>query len=160
MNMREKEVILTVNGLKKLENELDELKSVKRREVAERIKQAIEFGDITENSEYEDAKNEQAFIEGRILTLEKTLRNARIIDDENLNTESVSIGSTVLLKDLESGDEVKYTIVGSVEADPGASKISNESPVGKAILGLPRGSIVEVKVPAGQSRYQIMDILR
>jgi len=160
MNMREKEVILTVNGLKKLENELDELKSVKRREVAERIKQAIEFGDITENSEYEDAKNEQAFIEGRILTLEKTLRNARIIDDENLNTESVSIGSTVLLKDLESGDEVKYTIVGSVEADPGANKISNESPVGKAILGLPRGSIVEVKVPAGQSRYQIMDILR
>ncbi|HOV80927.1 MAG TPA: transcription elongation factor GreA [Bacillota bacterium] len=158
--MREKEVILTVNGLKKLENELDELKSVKRREVAERIKQAIEFGDITENSEYEDAKNEQAFIEGRILTLEKTLRNARIIDDENLNTESVSIGSTVLLKDLESGDEVKYTIVGSVEADPGANKISNESPVGKAILGLPRGSIVEVKVPAGQSRYQIMDILR
>ena len=160
MNMREKEVILTVNGLKKLEDELDELKSVRRREVAERIKQAIEFGDITENSEYEDAKNEQAFIEGRILTLEKTLRNARIIDDENLDTESVSIGSTVLLKDLENGDEVKYTIVGSVEADPGASKISNESPVGKAILGLPKGSVVDVKIPEGQSKYKIIDIMR
>mgnify|MGYP000851318023 CR=1 FL=1 len=96
--MKEKEVILTVNGLKKLEDELGQLKSVKRREVAERIKQAIEFGDISENSEYEDAKNEQAFIEGRILTLEKMLRNAKIIDDENLDTKLVSIGSTVLLR--------------------------------------------------------------
>lgn len=158
--MKEKEVILTVNGLKKLEDELEQLKSVKRREVAERIKQAIEFGDISENSEYEDAKNEQAFIEGRILTLEKMLRNARIIDDENLDTEVVSIGSTVLLKDLEYGDEFEYTIVGSVEADPGASKISNESPVGKAILGQPKGSVVEVSVPAGQLKYEIVDILR
>jgi transcription elongation factor GreA len=158
--MKEKEVILTVNGLKKLEDELEQLKSVKRREVAERIKQAIEFGDISENSEYEDAKNEQAFIEGRILTLEKMLRNAKIIDDENLDTEVVSIGSTVLLKDLEYGDEFEYTIVGSVEADPGANKISNESPVGKAILGQPKGSVVEVSVPAGQLKYQIMDILR
>lgn len=158
--MKEKEVILTVDGLKKLEDELELLKSVKRREVAERIKQAIEFGDISENSEYEDAKNEQAFIEGRILTLEKMLRNAKIIDDENLGTEVVSVGSTVLLKDLEYGDEFEYTIVGSVEADPGANKISNESPVGKAILGQPKGSVVEVSVPAGQLKYQIMDILR
>lgn len=158
--MREKEVILTVDGLKKLEDELELLKSVKRREVAERIKQAIEFGDISENSEYEDAKNEQAFIEGRILTLEKMLRNAKIIDDENLGTEMVSVGSTVLLKDLEYGDEFEYTIVGSVEADPGANKISNESPVGKAILGQAKGSVVEVTVPAGQLKYQIMDILR
>jgi len=156
--MKEKEVILTVNGLKKLEDELGQLKSVKRREVAERIKQAIGFGDISENSEYEDAKNEQAFIEGRILTLEKMLRNAKIIDDENLDTKLVSIGSTVLLKDLECGDEVKYTIVGSVEADPEANKISNESPVGKAILGQSKGSVVEVNVPAGQLKYQIMDI--
>ena len=156
--MKEKEVMLTVNGLKKLEDELGQLKSVKRREVAERIKQAIEFGDISENSEYEDAKNEQAFIEGRILTLEKMLRNAKIIDDENLDTKLVSIGSTVLLKDLECGDEVQYTIVGSVEADPAANKISNESPVGKAILGQPKGSVVEVSVPAGQLKYQIMDI--
>ena len=158
--MKEKEVILTVDGLKKLEDELEQLKSVKRREVAERIKQAIEFGDISENSEYEDAKNEQAFIEGRILTLEKMLRNAKIIDDENLGTEVVSVGSTVLIKDLEYGDEFEYTIVGSVEADPGASKISNESPVGRAILGQPKGSIVEVNVPAGQLKYQIVDILR
>lgn len=158
--MKEKEVFLTVEGLKKLEDELEQLKSVKRREIAERIKQAIDFGDISENSEYEDAKNEQAFIEGRILTLEKMLRNAKIIDDENLDTEVVSIGSKVLLKDLEFGDELEYTIVGSVEADPGASKISNESPVGKAILGLPKGSVVEVNVPVGQLKYQIVDILR
>ena len=133
--MKEKEVILTVAGLKNLEEELEQLKSVRRREIAARIKQAIEFGDISENSEYEDAKNEQAFIEGRILTLEKMLRNAKIIDDENIDIEAVHIGSKVLLKDLEFGDEFEYTIVGSVEADPGASKISNESPVGKAILG-------------------------
>jgi len=158
--MKEKEVILTVEGLKKLEDELEQLKSSKRREVAERIKQAIGFGDISENSEYEDAKNEQAFIEGRILTLEKMLRNAKIIDDENLDTMVVSIGSTVLLKDLEYGDEFTYTIVGSVEANPGANKISNESPVGKAILGQPKGFIIEVNVPAGQLKYQILDILR
>jgi len=158
--MKEKEVILTVEGLKKLEDELEQLKSSKRREVAERIKKAIGFGDISENSEYEDAKNEQAFIEGRILTLEKMLRNAKIIDDENLDTMVVSIGSTVLLKDLEYGDEFTYTIVGSVEANPGANKISNESPVGKAILGQPKGFIIEVNVPAGQLKYQILDILR
>jgi transcription elongation factor GreA len=158
--MIEKDVMLTVQGLKKLEDELGNLKSVKRREVAERIKQAIEFGDISENSEYEDAKNEQAFIEGRILTLEKMLRNAKIIDDENLDTKLVSIGSTVLLKDLERGEEVKYTIVGSVEANPDGNKISNVSPVGKAILGQSKGSVVEVNVPAGNLKYKIMDILR
>ena len=156
--MREKEVFLTVDGLKMLEEELEELKTVKRREVAERIKQAIGFGDISENSEYEDAKNEQAFIEGRILTLEKMLRNAKIIDDESIATDVVSIGSTVLLKDLEYGDQFEYTIVGSVEADPGANKISNESPVGKAILGMTKGNVVEVNVPAGQLKYQILDI--
>jgi transcription elongation factor GreA len=158
--MREKEVFLTIDGLKMLEEELEELKTVKRREVAERIKQAIGFGDISENSEYEDAKNEQAFIEGRILTLEKMLRNAKIIDDESIVTDVVSIGSTVLLKDLEYGDQFEYTIVGSVEADPGANKISNESPVGKAILGMTKGNVVEVSVPAGQLKYQIIDILR
>lgn len=157
--MKEKEVMLTIEGLKKLEHELEQLKSVRRREVAERIKQAIEFGDISENSEYEDAKNDQAFIEGRILTLEKMLRNAKIIDDENIGTEVVSIGSKVLLKDLEYGDEFEYAIVGSIEADPSAFKISNESPVGKAILGQPKGSIVEVNVPAGVLKYQIIDIL-
>jgi len=157
--MKEKEVLLTVDGLKKLEEDLERLKSVRRREVAERIKQAIEFGDISENSEYEDAKNEQAFIEGQILTLEKMLRNARVIDDENLATDVVQVGSAVRLKDLDSGEEETYTIVGSVESDPLARKISNESPVGKAVLGRARGQVVEVRVPAGVLRYQITDII-
>jgi len=158
--MIEKEVILTVEGLKKLEDELEESKSVRRREVAERIRQAIAFGDISENSEYEDAKNEQAFIEGRILTLEKMLRNARIIEEVHNDTEVVYLGSVILLKDLEMGDEVQYTIVGSAEADPGENKISNESPVGKAVLGKSKGHIVEVKVPVGLLKYQILDILK
>ncbi|MEW6663444.1 MAG: transcription elongation factor GreA [Bacillota bacterium] len=157
--MSEKEVMLTVEGLKKLERELEHLKSVKRKEVAERIKQAIEFGDISENSEYEDAKNEQAFIEGRILTLEKKLRNARIIDDTGLDTDKVSLGSKVVLKDLECGDVLEYVIVGSMEADPSAAKISNESPVGKAILGQRIGAVVEVQVPVGILKYQLLDIL-
>ncbi len=156
--MVEKEVILTLDGLKKLENELEQLKTVRRREVAERIKQAIEFGDISENSEYEDAKNEQAFIEGRILTLEKMLRNARVIDEGEVHTDVVSVGSTVVLKDLEYGDEIAYTIVGSAEADPSANKISNESPVGKAILGQKTNAVIEVSVPAGKLKYQIMGI--
>jgi transcription elongation factor GreA len=156
--MKEKEVLLTVEGLKKLEEELERYKSVRRRDVAERIKQAIEFGDITENSEYEDAKNEQAWIEGRILTLEKTLRNARIIDDENISTDEVTLGSTVALRDLEYNEELEYTIVGSMEADPGNRKISNESPVGRAILGKRKGSVVEVTVPAGVLKYEIVDI--
>lgn len=155
--MAEKEVILTVEGLKKLEDELELLKTQKRREVAERIKQAIEFGDISENSEYEDAKNEQAFIEGRIITLEKMLRNARVID-ENDGTDTVGLGNTVLLKDMDFGEQEEYTIVGSAEADPGTNKISNESPVGKAVLGQTKGAIVEVNVPAGMLRYQIVDI--
>ncbi|KAF1083787.1 Transcription elongation factor GreA [Sporotomaculum syntrophicum] len=158
--MSDKEVILTIEGLKKLEVELEQLKSVSRREVALRIKQAIEFGDISENSEYEDAKNEQAFIEGRILMLEKMLRNAKIIDDENLGTEVVSIGSTVLLRDIEFDEEFQCTIVGSAEADPEENKISNESPVGKSILGKSKGETVEVIVPAGALKYKIVDIIK
>jgi len=154
----EKEVLLTGNGIKKLEDELHNLKSVKRREIAERIRTAIEFGDITENSEYEDAKNEQAFIEGRIITLEKMLRHARIIDTSQTPEDTVSVGATVLLKDLEYGDEIEYTIVGSAEADPNANKISNESPVGRAILGQKAGSVVEVKVPAGALKYEIISL--
>lgn len=157
--MKEKETILTLEGLKQLESELETLKTVKRREIAQRIKQAIEFGDISENSEYEDAKNEQAFIEGRIATLEKMLRNAKVIEENNQNKDVVSLGSTVLLKDLEFGDELKYTIVGSVEADPDENKISNESPVGKAILGHKKGDTVEVAVPMGTIKYQVLDIL-
>lgn len=158
--MAEKQIILTLEGLKKTEQKLDYLKSVRRREVAERIKQAIEFGDISENSEYEDAKNEQAFIEGEILTLEKTLRNAQVIDEGEISTDIVAVGATVRLKDLEFSDELEYTIVGSAEADPTESKISNESPVGAAILGQKVGSIVEVNVPAGILKYEILDIKR
>jgi transcription elongation factor GreA len=156
--MTEKEVILTPDGLKKLEEELENLKTVKRREVAERIKVAIGYGDLSENSEYEDAKNEQAFIEGRIITIEKMLRNARIINDEDVDTDTVSIGSKVLLKDMEFGDEVEYTIVGTAESDPSHNKISNESPVGKAILGAKKGSVVDVQVPDGVIQYKIIDI--
>jgi transcription elongation factor GreA len=158
--MTEKEVLLTPEGLQKLEDELEHLKSVKRREVAERIKLAISYGDISENSEYEDAKNEQAFVEGRIMTLEKMLRNARIIHDDDVDTNLVSIGSTVVLKDVELDEEVEYTIVGSAEADPASNKISNESPVGRALLGKSIGSFVDVAVPAGTIRFQILDIKR
>ena len=156
--MAEKEVILTLEGLKKLEEELEHSKSVKRREVAGRIKQAIEFGDISENSEYDDAKNDQAFIEGRIITLEKMLRNARVIDKVE-GTEFVSLGAKVRLKDMDFGDEEEYFIVGSAEADPGTNKISNESPVGTAVLGQAKGTVVEVNVPEGLLHYQILSIM-
>lgn len=156
--MSDKETILTHDGLKKLEDELENLKSVKRREVAERIKIAIGYGDISENSEYEDAKNEQAFIEGRIITLEKMLRNARIINNDEIDVEVVGIGSKVVVEDIEYGDHVEYSIVGTAESDPSENKISNESPLGKAILGQKKGKIVEVNVPAGNIQYKIIDI--
>lgn len=152
------EIILTRDGLEKLEKELVFLKSVKRKEVASRIKDAISYGDITENSEFENAKNEQAFVEGRIITLEKMLRNARILDKNDSDNTYVTFGSTIKLKDLELGQEYVYTIVGTAEADPGANKISNESPVGKALLGLGSGEEVEVKVPGGVFKYKIMEI--
>jgi transcription elongation factor GreA len=156
--MSDKEIILTQDGLKRLEEELENLKSVKRREVAERIKIAIGYGDISENSEYEDAKNEQAFIEGRIITLEKMLRNARIINNDEIDTDTVSIGSIVTVEDVEFGDTMEFVIVGTAEADPSQNKISNESPVGKAILGKKKGDIVDVNVPAGIIKYKIVDI--
>ncbi|MFP4978624.1 transcription elongation factor GreA [Paenibacillus sp. CN-4] len=156
--MSDKEVILTPDGLKRLEEELENLKSVKRREVAERIKVAIGYGDISENSEYEDAKNEQAFIEGRIITLEKMLRNARIINSDDIDTDVVSVGVTVTVEDLEFGDTMEYTIVGTAESDPLNNKISNESPVGKAIIGKKKGTVVDVNVPAGVIQYKIIDI--
>lgn len=156
--MNDKQIILTQDGLKKLEEELETLKSVKRREVAERIKVAIGYGDISENSEYEDAKNEQAFIEGRIITLEKMLRNARIINNDEIDIEIVSIGSIVTVEDMEFGDTMEYAIVGTAESDPLQNKISNESPVGKAILGKKKDTIVEVSVPAGIIQYKIIDI--
>lgn len=156
--MTNEEVLLTRGGLEKLEKELFFLKSVKRKEIAARIKDAITYGDITDNSEYEDAKNEQAFVEGRIITLEKILRRARILEKSDSNNNYVTVGSTVRLKDIEMNREYTYTIVGTAEADPGDSKISNESPVGRAILGLTIGEEVEVKVPAGSLKYKILEI--
>jgi len=158
-NANNEEVLLTPGGLEKLEKELEHLRSVKRKEVASRIKKAISFGDITENSEYEDAKNEQAFIEGRIATLEKMLKNARVLEkEENQQNQEVSLGATVVIRDLGLNEDFEYTIVGTAEADPSNNMISNESPVGQAILGQPRGEVVEVKVPAGTLQYKIIEI--
>lgn len=156
--MSEREVLLSLDGLKQLEQELVILRTVKRLEVAERIKQAREYGDISENAEYEDAKNEQAFIEGRILVLEKTLRNARLIDDSGKGAGVVTLGAKVVLKDLEYGAELDYTIVGTLEANPLVNRISNESPVGRAIMGQAVGTVVSVDAPDGTIQYQILSI--
>lgn len=165
--MAEKETILTPEGLKKIEHKLEHLKAVKRQEVAERIKQAIEFGDISENAEYEDAKNEQAFIEGEIQSLEKMLRSAKLIDQcEMSEAGTVSLGCTVTLKEVKEGKnkgtakEMTYTIVGSAEADPRDALISNESPVGRAVLGQKIGQVVEVVAPVGRLKYKVVGIKR
>ncbi|NLY56729.1 MAG: transcription elongation factor GreA [Firmicutes bacterium] len=158
--MIEKEYLLTEEGLKQKEAELEYLKTVKRREVAARIKQALEFGDISENSEYDDAKNEQAFIEGRIAMLEKLLRNAKIIDSDEYTEDVVSMGHKVRLRDLETGVEEEYMLVSSAESDPDNNKISNESPVGKAILGKKIGTVVDVQVPIGVIQYEIVSVSR
>ena len=153
-----KPVILTYEGLKKLEEELEYLKTVKRAEVAEKIKQARAFGDLSENSEYDEAKNEQAFIEGRIATLEAMLKNAKVIDEEDIKLDQVSIGCTVKVYDESYNEEVEYTIVGSAEADPMNNKISDESPIGKALLGKRVGDVVSVEVPAGIIKLKILEI--
>lgn len=155
-----KQTILTYEGLKKLEEELEYLKTVKRQEVAERIKQARAFGDLSENSEYDEAKNEQAFVEGRIATLEAMLRNAKVIDEEDITLDRVSIGCTVKVYDEDLEEEVEYTIVGSAEADPSNMKISDESPVGKALLGHHVGDVVDVEVPDGVIKMKILEIRR
>ena len=148
----QKDVILTPEGLEKLKGELEYLSHTKRREVAARIKDAREFGDIMENSEYDDAKNEQAMLEAKIAQLEEKLRSATVIDSTGLSTDEVRVGSVVHVKDEKTGKSVKYTIVGSAEADPGANRLSNESPVGKALLGHRRNEHVEVAVPRGPKR--------
>lgn len=158
--MTEKDVFLTAEGLDKLENELDELKSVRRKEVAERIKQALDFGDISENAEYDQAKNEQAKLEERIARLETILRNAKLIDEDEITTHVVGIGSKVVVKDLEYDEEMEYTIVGSAEADPYCGKISNESPLGKSLLGSKSGEIIDVQVPDGVIKYKVLNITR
>lgn len=158
--MTGKEVVLTYEGLKKLEGELEYLKTVRRREVAERIKQALTFGDISENSEYDEAKNEQARVEGRIVQLGKMLKNARVIDESEVSTEQVSVGSKVRLLDMQSNEEVEYYLVGSTEADPSKFKISNESPVGKGLIDKKKGDVVEIMVPDGVIEYKILEILK
>lgn len=152
-----KTVVLSPEGLQKLQEELDYLRNIKRKEVAERLKEARSHGDLSENSEYDDARNEQAFVEGRIATIENTLRNARLIEETGA-ADVVRLGSTVKLKDLEYGDVLEYSLVGSVEADPSRNKISNESPVGRAILGKAKGVVVDVDAPAGTIRYEIVDV--
>jgi transcription elongation factor GreA len=147
-----KDVILTPEGLKKLKDELELLSTDKRREVAQRIKEAREFGDISENSEYDDAKNEQAMLESRIAMLQEKLRMATIIQTEDLSTDVVQVGSVVHVKDEKTGKSVKYTIVGSAEARPEEHKLSNESPVGRALIGRKRNETVAVKVPRGPAR--------
>lgn len=150
-----KPVVLSPEGLAKLQDELEYLRTTKRKEVADRLREARSYGDLSENSEYDDARNEQAFVEGRITLLENTLRNAVIVDDEAGPT--IGIGSTVVLKDLEYGDLLEYKIVGTVEADPAQNKISNESPVGRAIMGKSKGAVVEVEAPIGAIKYEIVD---
>jgi transcription elongation factor GreA len=156
--MTNKETVLTPEGVAKLEQELQYLKTVRRREIASRIKQAIAFGDLSENSEYDEAKNEQAFIEGRIVTLENMLKNAKVIDEEDISTDVVSVGSTVKLLDVEFDDIIEYTIVGSAEANPAKNKISNESPVGSALIGKAKGSEVDVAAPDGVIKFKILEI--
>jgi transcription elongation factor GreA len=148
-----KDVILTPDGLEKLKEELEHLSTDKRREVAERIKEAREFGDISENSEYDDAKNEQAMLEARIAQLQEKLRLATVIERGDLSSDVVQVGSVVHVKDEKTGKSSKYTIVGSAEANPAELKLSNESPVGRSLLGHKRGDVVSVQVPRGPARH-------
>ncbi len=147
-----RDVILTPEGLTKLKEELEHLQTDRRREVAERIKEAREFGDISENSEYDDAKNEQAMLESKIAQLEERIRAATVVNPEELSSDVVAIGSTVHVKDEKTGKSQKFTIVGSAEANPAESKLSNESPVGRALLGHKRNDTVSVAVPKGPAR--------
>jgi transcription elongation factor GreA len=153
-----KDVILTQEGLANLKAELDVLSTTRRREVAARIKEAREFGDISENAEYDDAKNEQAMLEARIATLEDKLRSATVVDASDLGTDVVRVGSVVHVKEENSGKSSKYTIVGSAEAKPAEMKLSNESPVGKALLGRKRGDEVTVATPRGERKLKITKI--
>lgn len=155
-----KKYVMTYEGVKKLEEELEFLKTVKRKEITEKIKVALGYGDLSENSEYDEAKNEQAFTEGRILQLENMLKNASVVDESEIQTDIVSVGSVVKVKDYEFDEEVEYSIVGSAEADPMNFKISNESPVGKALVGKKIGEIVEVIVPDGINKFEVLDIRR
>ena len=158
--MPQKETLLTYEGLKKLEEELEFLKTEKRKEVAERIKVALGFGDLSENSEYDEAKNEQAQVEMRIIDLENKLRNVKLIDEDEIDTKTVQVGNTVQVLDMEFDEKINYTIVGSTEADLLENKISNESPIGKALLGRKKNEVVEVDAPAGVLSFKILKITK
>ncbi len=153
-----KQVILTSEGLEKLEKELEYLKTVKRQEVAAEIKVALGYGDLSENSEYDEAKNKQAQMEIRIVEIEAMLKNAKVIDEAEISTDTVSLGCTVTVYDVEFEEEIQYNIVGSTEADPSNGKISDESPVGTALLGKKVGDIVEVPAPAGSIELKVIEI--
>ncbi|MBX9139172.1 MULTISPECIES: transcription elongation factor GreA [unclassified Clostridium] len=155
-----KKFIMTYEGVKKLEEELEYLKTVKRKEITEKIKVALGYGDLSENSEYDEAKNDQAFTEGRIIQLENMLKNAVVVDESEIPKDKVSVGSIVKVMDYEFDEEVEYTIVGSAEADPMNFKISNESPVGSALIGKKVGDVVEVAVPSGMSKFEVLEIRR
>jgi len=155
-----KKYVMTYEGVKKLEDELEFLKTVKRKEITEKIKVALGYGDLSENSEYDEAKNEQAFTEGRILQLENMLKNATVVDESEITTDKVSVGSVVKVKDYGFDEVVEYSIVGSAEADPMNFKISNESPVGLALVGKKIGDIVEVTIPDGVNKFEVLDIRR
>ena len=155
-----RQFMLTEEGLKQREEELEYLKSVKRKDIADKIKVALSFGDLSENSEYDEAKNEQAQVESRILELETMLKNAVIIDESDLSTDVVKIGGKVKLVDLDSGDEDEYQIVGSTEANPFKGSISDECPIGRAVVGRKLGETIEIEAPGGMIRYQIVEIAR
>jgi len=158
--MSGKEIFLTYEGLRKLEDELEYLKGERRREIAERIRQALSFGDIAENSEYDEAKSEQAQNEIRILQLENMLKYATVIDEDEIDTDAVRLGTRVKVYDMEFNEEVDYHIVGSTEADPAQYKISNDSPVGRALIGKKAGDIVEVAVPDGTVKLKFLKIYK
>jgi transcription elongation factor GreA len=153
-----KDVILTKEGYQRLKDEIEFLQTERRREIAERIKTAREFGDIAENAEYDDAKNEQAMLEARIAKLEERLSAARVIEKREISKDVVSIGAKVRLRDVGAKQTVEYHIVGSAEANPAEHKLSNESPVGQAIMGKKKGETVEVKTPRGSLKYKILEI--
>jgi transcription elongation factor GreA len=153
--LNDKEIVLTQEGLTKIEQELDDLKTVHRKEVNDRIRQAKEFGDISENAEYEDAKQEQAFVEGRIMRLEQMIRNARIIDASGATAEEVQLGASVKVKDVRNGEVFEFSIVGSAESDPPNKRLSNESPLGIALIGRRKGDTVDVETPRGKVQYKI-----
>lgn len=157
--MEEKEVLLTQEGYDNLEREVEYLRTEKRTEIAERIKVALGFGDLSENSEYDEAKNAQASNEIRIAELENKLRYARIIDESEIDTKTVQLGNKVRVLDMEFDEELEYTIVGSMEVDLSQNKISNESPIGAALLGAKKNQIVEAQVPAGTAKYKVLQIM-